>query len=295
MNRRPALFASVRRSRWLPPWLCLVALWLWGFGAWAEVAVPTLQARVTDQTASLDAGQIAALEARLKQFETEKGSQIAVLIVATTLPEAIEQYSIRVAEAWKLGRKGVDDGVLLLVAKDDRAVRIEVGYGLEGAISDIQAKRIIEEEVVPRFRQGDFQGGIDMAVTRLIGLVNGEPLPEPEVVSSTSSLGFLDQYLPMVMLFAFVGGGLFRAIFGRLGGASVAGVVGFLGAWWLVGVLGMALVFALFVFLVTLLGGNGGGGGRGGGGTGGGGWRSGGGGFSGGGGGFGGGGASGRW
>lgn len=272
--------------------VCLGALWLSCAAAWAEVAVPELPARVTDQTASLDAGQIAALDARLQEFEARKGSQIALLIVATTQPEAIEQYSMRVAEAWKLGRKGVDDGILLVVAKDDRSVRIEVGYGLEGAVSDVLSKRIIEEDIVPRFRQGDFYGGIDMAVTRLIGLVDGEPLPEP--AATDGAMGFLDDYLPMVMLFTIVGGGLFRAIFGRLVGASIIGSIGFVGAWWVVGSLGAALVFAIFVFLITLLSGSGGGSG-GGGSSGGGGWSSGGGGFSGGGGGFGGGGASGRW
>jgi uncharacterized protein len=290
MTATHLIFDIIRLVRRWPVWLSL--LWLCSAAAWAQLAVPPLQARVTDQTATLNADQIAALEARLQAFETRKGSQIAVLIVASTQPEAIEQYSMRVAEAWKLGRKGIDDGILLLVAKDDRAVRIEVGYGLEGAVSDIQSKRIIEEDVVPRFRQGDFYAGIDMALVRLIGLVDGEPLPEPAAVDGAMS--YLDDYLPMVMLFAIVGGGLFRAIFGRLVGASVISGIGFVGAWWLVGSLGAALMFAVFVFLITLLAGSGVGSGRGGGGSGGGGWSSGGG-YSGGGGGFGGGGASGRW
>jgi uncharacterized protein len=279
-----------RISRW-PLWLGLALLWLCT-AAWGQVEVPPLTARVTDLTATLDAGQSAELEARLQQFEAEKGSQISVLIVPTTQPEAIEQYSMRVVEAWKLGRAKVDDGLLLLVAKEDRAVRIEVGYGLEGAVSDIQSKRIIEEDIVPRFRNGDFHGGIDMAVTRLIGLLQGEALPEPDAGSGAMSL--LDDYLPMVMLFAIVGGGLFRAIFGRLLGASLISGIGFVGAWWLVGAVGAALIFAIFVFLLTLLSGSGGSGG-GGGSSGGGGWSSGGGGYSGGGGSFGGGGASGSW
>lgn len=283
-----------RISRW-PLWLGLALLWLCT-AAWGQVEVPALTARVTDLTATLDAGQVAALEARLQQFEAEKGSQISVLIVPTTQPEAIEQYSMRVVEAWKLGRAKVDDGLLLLVAKADRAVRIEVGYGLEGAVSDIQSKRIIEEEIVPRFRDGDFHGGIDMAVTRLIGLLQGEALPEPPAVGSGAT-SLLDDYLPMLILFAMVGGGLFRVVFGRFLGASLIGGIGFVGAWWLIGTLSAALIFALVVFFITLLSGSGGsgrGGGSSGGGSSGGGWSSGGG-FSGGGGGFGGGGASGSW
>jgi len=274
-------------------WVALVVACLWCAKATAEIAVPILQARVTDLTGTLDVGRAAALEERLKQFETAKGSQIAVLIISSTQPETIEQYAMRVVETWKLGRAGVDDGILLLVAKEDRTVRIEVGYGLEGAVSDVLAKRIIEEEIVPRFRQGDFAGGVEAGVTRLIGLVNGEPLPEPSSPTSSSLGGYLDQFLPMVMLFAFVGGGIMRAIFGRFLGASLAGGLGFLGAWWLLNVFGFALMFGFFVFIVTLL--TGGGGAISGGG--GGGWSSGGGGggFSGGGGSFGGGGASGRW
>ncbi|HSD60573.1 MAG TPA: YgcG family protein, partial [Burkholderiales bacterium] len=146
----------------------------------AEVPVPPLQARVTDLTRTLSGGQQAALERRLAAFEQKKGSQVAVLIVPSTRPETIEQYAIRVAEQWKLGRKGVDDGALLLVAKDDREVRIEVGYGLEGVLPDATAKRIISEVIVPRFRQGDFAGGIDAGVGRMISVIEGEPLPPPQ-------------------------------------------------------------------------------------------------------------------
>jgi uncharacterized protein len=282
---------SIAPRRFLATWVWGLVLLVFSAVAGAELAVPALRAHVTDQTGTLDPVKSAALEERLKQFEAAKGSQIAVLVVASTQPEAIEQYSMRVAEAWKLGRKGVDDGILLLVAKEDRAVRIEVGYGLEGAVSDANTKRIIEEEIVPRFRQGDFAGGIDAAVTRLIGLVNGEPLPEPTHSGDSSLGGLFDEYLPMVLLFAFVGGGILRAIFGRFLGATLAGGLGFMGAWWLLGAFGMALVFGFFVFIVTLVAGSSGiisGGGGGG-------WSSGGGGYSGGGGGFGGGGASGRW
>src|SRR5207344_3150798 len=133
-----------------------------------------------DQTGTLSVGDIASLDRTLRDFEARKGSQIAVLIVPTTQPEAIEQYSIRVAEQWKLGRKGVDDGALLLVAKDDRALRIEVGYGLEGALPDAIAKRIVEDIIVPRFKSGDFYGGIDAGVEGMIKVVDGEPLPPPQ-------------------------------------------------------------------------------------------------------------------
>jgi uncharacterized protein len=255
----------------------------------AEVAVPPLKTRVTDLTATLNAAQQATLERELADFETRKGSQIAVLIVPTTQPETIEQYAIRVAEAWKLGRKGIDDGALLLVAKDDRALRVEVGYGLEGVIPDAVAKRIISEIILPYFKQGDFYGGIQAGVTRLVRLVEGEPLPPPHK-KDVSWAGFED-YLPIAFVAVFLVGGVLRMMFGRFIGATVGGGVAALVAWMIMGSLATAVIVALVVFVATL-------GGRGPGGFGG--WSSGGGGlggggFSGGGGGFGGGGASGRW
>ena len=145
----------------------------------AQQPVPPRAARVTDLANALPAGARTALDAKLAAFEARKGSQIAVLLVATTAPESIEQYSLRVAEAWKLGRDGVDDGVLLLVAVQDRRARFEVGYGLEGPVPDALARRIIAEQLAPKFRDGDFAGGIDAGVDALIGLVDGEPLPAP--------------------------------------------------------------------------------------------------------------------
>src|ERR1700680_1246339 len=138
----------------------LALLMCWAFAAAADVAVPPLSGRVVDQTGTLSSGDIASLTQSLKGLEARKGSQIAVLIVPTTAPETIEQYSIRVAEAWKIGRKKIDDGALLVVAKDDRKLRIEVGYGLEGIRTDGTARRIIDEIITPKFKNGDFAGGV---------------------------------------------------------------------------------------------------------------------------------------
>jgi uncharacterized protein len=268
----------------------------------AEVAVPSLTARVTDLTGTLSPSQRDALEQELRAFETRKGSQIAVLIVPTTQPEVIEQYSLRVVEAWKLGRKGVDDGVLLLIAKDDRALRIEAGYGLEGVIPDAVANRVVDEIIVPFFKQGDFYGGIQAGVSRLIRLVDGEPLPPPQARDRSWS-GIAD-LLPVAFIAVMIGGGFLGSLLGRLIGAAVSGGIVGVVFWITIGSLLGALVAGVVVFLFTLaIGGSGGRGGRGdfGGWSGGyssgsgGGWSSGGGGFSGGGGGFGGGGASGRW
>lgn len=255
------------------------------------VAVPPLTARVTDQTATLTPGQVAALESKLQAFEAEKGSQLAVLIVPTTGEEPIEQYSLRVVEQWKLGRKNVDDGALLIVAKNDRSLRIEVGYGLEGALNDATAKRIISEIIVPRFSQGDFYGGIDSGIDRMIGVVSGEPLPAPERAASGGA-GEFSQLMPVVVLLVFVLGGVLRAFLGRLPAALLTGAGVAVVSWLLIGLISAALGAGLMAFVFILLGGGAGrlaglGGGRSGGGLGGG--------FGGGGGGFGGGGASGRW
>lgn len=263
---------------------CLVA-------AAQPVAVPPLTARVTDQTGTLSAGQAAALESKLQAFETEKGSQLAVLIVPSTGDEPIEQYSLRVVEQWKLGRKNVDDGALLIVAKDDRTLRIEVGYGLEGALNDATAKRIISEIIVPRFQQGDFYAGIDAGIDRMIGVVRGEPLPAPERTAG-DVVGEFSQLMPVVVMAVLVLGGILRAVLGRMPAALLAGAGVTVLSWLLIGVLWAALGAGVMAFVFTLLGG----------GIGRGGWHSGGrsgggfgGGFGGGGGGFGGGGASGRW
>ena len=268
--------------------------------AWAQVAVPPLTARVTDLTGTLTREQQAGLERMLQEFEARKGTQLAVLMVPTTAPEPIEQYALRVGEQWKIGRKKVDDGAILMVAKDDRALRIEVGYGLEGALNDATASRIIREVIVPRFREGDFYGGINAGLDRMMRVIDGEPLPAPARRSPAQDGGVM-QLLPVLLIAALVGGSILRAIFGRfLGAAATGGVVGFL-AWMLAGVLAVSLLAGVLAFIFTL-GGSAGRryyGGFPGGGIGfprgGGGWGGGGGGFRGGGGSFGGGGASGRW
>jgi uncharacterized protein len=280
----------------------LMALALLGFTPLApaqELLVPPLAQRVTDQAGLLDPAQRGRLEDKLAAFEARKGSQIAVLTVPTTQPETIEQYGIRVAEQWKLGRKGIDDGAILLVARDDRALRIEVGYGLEGALSDIVCKRIIEDVIVPRFKLGDVAGGIDAGVDAMIKVVDGEPLPEPKTWA-TPKVGWdaFQHLLVIGFVLIFVGGGLLRAMFGRFPAATlIGGATGFF-AWVLVSSVAAAVIAALVAFVFTLIGGmpglGGGRGGWGGGFPGGGGW-SGGGSWGGGGGGFGGGGASGRW
>lgn len=267
--------------------------------------VPPLERRVTDLTGTLAPAGQQQLEERLARFEQDKGAQVAVLLVPTTAPETIEEYGIRVAEQWKLGRKGVDDGVLLLVAVEDRALRIEVGYGLEGVLPDAIAKRIVADVITPYFRQGDYAGGLQAGVERIISVIEGEPLPEPDP-GWRAEAGRGEALLPLLLIFAVVGGGILRALLGRLGGATATGGLAGLLVWLLVHALGIAVFAAFVTFIVALLGGmprrgwnSGGRGGRGGwgswgGGVGGGG-GFGGGGFGGGGGGFGGGGASGRW
>lgn len=285
----------------------LALLLCWACSALALVAVPPLSGRVVDQTGTLGSGDIASLTQTLKDLEARKGSQIAVLIVPTTDGEAIEQFALRVAEAWKIGRKKVDDGALLVIAKNDRRLRIEVGYGLEGALTDATTKRIIDEDITPKFKTGDFAGGVSAGVDRMVRIVNGEKLPEPEPPHwQDSGLLNIDPFNPFVLVFVFIVGSALRAALGRLvGSAATGGFVGFL-AWLLVGSLGAALAVGLLAFLIAafvdLMPSGGGRGTRGG-------WSSGGssdwssgssgssssGGFSGGGGSFGGGGASGSW
>jgi uncharacterized protein len=285
----------------------LLALMLcWAFAALADVAVPPLTGRVVDKTATLSSSDIASLDQTLKDFEARKGSQVAVLIVPTTQPETIEQYSLRVAEAWKIGRKKIDDGAILVVAKDDRKLRIEVGYGLEGALTDVTAKRIIDEVVTPKFRSGDFAGGISDGVNRILRVIDGEPLPAPAQRQQNSGLlGNLDPFDPFLIFGMLFVGGIFRRVFGRLFGSLATGGLAAGLLWLIAASLALSAIGGIIVFLVAMLtdamtssGGPGRGGGwvsSGGGGYSGGSSSSDGGGFSGGGGSFGGGGASGSW
>lgn len=263
-------------------------LWLCALAAWAQVAVPELSRRVTDLTATLSADQVAALESKLALFEARQGSQIAVLIVPTTQPEDIAQYGIRVAEQWKIGRVKIDDGVILIVAKDDRKLRLEVGYGLEGAIPDAIAKRVIAETITPYFKAGDYFGGIDAGVQQLMRLIEGEQLPPPAASGSGGDDG------PFVML--IIGGIAAGWILSMLMSRPAAGGIAALGSGavgaMLLGFTPVLLFIAVFVFAGVASGFRHGGG-----------WSSGGGGglggdggsWGGGGGGFGGGGASGSW
>jgi uncharacterized protein len=291
--------AARRLSPWAAAWLVVAIL-----SAAAQQAVPALTGHVVDTTGTLTPEVVARLEAKLAAFEDRKGSQIAVLLVSTTAPEAIEEFSLRVAEQWRIGRGGVDDGVVLVVARDDRRMRFEVGYGLEGAVPDALARRIIAETIAPRFYEEDFAGGLEAGLDALIGLIDGEPLPvpisrEPEVEPFAA--------LPIVLVLALLVAPLFRRMFGSLFGSVALGAGAGFVVWLVSSVLFASLVagFMVFVFALTGIGGSGGrwasrGGGMGRmpggfGGRGGGFGGRGGGGFGGGGGRFGGGGASGGW
>jgi len=271
----------------------------------AEVAIPLLKSHVTDLTATLSVGEVTQLEQKLAAFEKAKGSQVAVLIVPTTHPETIEQYALRVAETWKLGRKGIDDGVLLLIAKNDRTLRIEVGYGVEGALPDAMAKRIIAEIIVPQFKAGNFAAGIDAGIDAILSSLKGESLPLPSTKNgpgNSSGMHFLlDNFIP-ILIGLIVLGRILQTLLGRLVGAAITSIgVGFIG-WLFFSSIVAAIFIAVVVFFISIFQSSSSGiyrngrnwpdngfrnGGFGSGGPGGG--------FSGGGGGFGGGGASGRW
>jgi len=276
-------------------WLAILFSGLLSSGVQAALApIPALTAPVTDLTHTLTPEQTATLDQELRDFAVRKGSQIAILIVPTTAPEAIEAYSIRVVDAWKLGRKTQDDGVLLLVAKDDRAMRIEVGYGLEGAIPDAIAKRIIAEVITPQFKRGDFYSGLQAGVEQIMKLIDGESLPPPKAATSPKgSINSTETAFFLLIAAVFVGSAL-RAALGRTVGSGLAGLIAGGVGWLLIGsaLLSLGLAVAAFFAVFSGVRFGGGPGGFGGDGFGGG---NGSGGFSGGGGGFGGGGASGRW
>ena len=303
---------------WLALWLALsLALWLAmaalglpvAARAQAELPVPPLSGRVIDQTGTLTEAQSAALDAKLAAFESQAGPQIVVLLVATTQPEDIAAFAQRVADSWKIGRRDVGDGLLLVVAKADRRVRIEVAKALEGAVPDLAARQIIDQQIRPAFRADDYAGGLNLAVDALTARIRGEGLPAPAASAQPRSA---DVDLEDLGLFFFVlvpiAGAVLTGLLGRRLGSLVTGGVAGGVAWWLTATLWLALAAAVGAWVVVgLLGigsavrhagrrqggpwiGTGGSGGFGGGGWGGGGGFS-----SGGGGDFGGGGASGDW
>jgi uncharacterized protein len=272
-----------------------LGVWLGAATLYAQQPIPPLTGRVADLTGTLTATDREALERKLAAFEARKGAQIVVLMVPTTAPEAIEEYALRVAEAWQIGRGEIDDGVVVLIAKDDRRLRIEVGYGLEGAIPDALARRIIDERIVPRFYVEDYAGGIGAGLDALIALIDGESLPVPTGAPAAEPAAW--GALPVILLIAVFVAPILRRIFGTLFGSLAVGTGAGVVAWALGGALVAALLIGGMVFVFALAG-TFGGPGR---------WASGGmpwggpmrggfgGGFRGGGGRFGGGGASGGW
>ena len=288
-------------------------LWLvWVALAWAQAVlpVPELRSRVIDQTGTLDAAQQAALESRLATFEARRGTQIVVVLVPTTQPEDIADYTQRLGDAWKIGRQDVGDGVLFVVAKNDRRVRIATSKTLEGAIPDLVARRIIDQAVTPAFRRNDFAGGIEAGIDQIMARVSGENLPLPEAGGGAEETGFAPMDLLIFLVFAVpMFSAVLRSLFGNklgtlLTGASAGAIAWVLTAvvWIAVGAGLLAMLAALFLQMLPSMpssgrgrrGGDWGGGGFGGGSHGGG-WSGGGGFSSGGGGNFGGGGASGSW
>lgn len=290
---------------WLLLCLC-VAVPAW---AQADAAIPPMTSPVVDTTGTLDAAQKQALEAQALALQQRKGSQLQILMVPSTQPETIEQYTQRVFEQWKIGRSGVDDGVLLVVAKDDRRVRIEPGYGLEGAIPDAIANRVIQEYLAPRFRSGDYAGGLVDGSAALVKLIDGEELPAP-VSAHREPRGSGGDGFTLALVIGFFVGTFARALLGWLprpvrallggGGAAVAAFL-FTSLWLASGLAGLIGLFVGFSsgrvgrFARNSGWGGGGFGGGGGWGGGGGGFGGGGGGWGGGGGRSGGGGASGGW
>ncbi len=281
---------------WLGCWLALFCQLVLAETS-TYVEIPKLERRVTDLTSTLSVEQRQALESKLAAFEAKKGSQIAVLIVPTTQPEDITEFGIKVGDLWRIGRKGVDDGLILIVAKDDRKLRLEVGYGLEGVIPDAIAKRIIAETITPYFKKGDFVGGIDAGVDQIMGLIEGEKLPAPTQQNQNHSQQNEASFL-FILFGGLFAGSLLSSMFGRATGGLLAGFGSAAIAALFFGLGIAAIMIGLIVFFLISARFTGGGGG----------WSNGGGGYyggggssggpsswGGGGGGFGGGGASGSW
>ena len=265
-----------------------------------EVPLPEMDARVLDRAGLLSQSEAQALTQKLKALEDRQGSQVAIVIMPNIGGLPIEDFSIRLVEKWKLGRAGVDDGVLILIAQEERKIRIEVGYGLEGPIPDAKANRIIENIITPNFRNGDYYAGLDEATDAIIALIDGEELPSLEEVplENQENQEFLEGgsegFSSIVFILVVVGALILRVMFNGFLAAGVMAPIGIILGWILLG-FSMSMIFS--VLFAALIGAFGRGGGISGGfsSSGGGGFSSGGGGFSGGGGGFGGGGASGSW
>ncbi|CAM3619331.1 TPM domain-containing protein [Polaromonas hydrogenivorans] len=246
----------------------LLAVWLplASVAAWAQGVqpVPPLTAHVMDSTGTLTAAQKAALEARLTAFEQSRGAQVVVLMVPTTQPEDIAAYAQRIGDSWKIGRKSIGDGLLLVVAKNDRAVRIETTKALEGAIPDLAASQIIETAITPRFKQGDFASGLDAGASQIMARITGENLPPPQQGQTHrgSGGGFDWTTLAVFLFFAVpIGGRVLSSVLGRkLGSVATGGAVGVL-AWLFTSSLvigGIAAVVGMVFALISGISGLGG-------------------------------------
>jgi uncharacterized protein len=244
----------VRRR--LLPLMTLVLAWCMASVALAQSlqAVPAPSSHVVDTTNTLTAEARGALEQKLTAFETESGTQIGVLIVQTTAPEDIFSFANRAANIWKLGRKDVGDGLLVVVAKDDHKLRIEVAKTLEGAIPDLMAKRVIDQMITPAFKQGDFAGGLDAGASQLMALVRGEELPAPTTASGQQN-GFqwIDLAVFMFMA-AAIGGSIARRVFGNRWGSLLTGAGTGVAAWLATNSLLVAAVASIAGGVFTLLG-----------------------------------------
>lgn len=221
------------------------------------VEIPKLSSRITDVTNTLSAEQAQALESKLAAFEAKKGSQIAVLIVPTTQPEDIAEFAIKVVDLWGIGRKGIDDGLILIIAKNDRKIRVEVNYGLEGVIPDAIAKRIGTETIAPYFKNNDYYGGINAGVDQIIGLIEGEQLPAPKQTNTSQQDegGFI--FLLFGGLFA---GSMLSSMLGRVAGGLIAGIGSGILAYFLLGFGIGAILIGIIVFFLTSARSGGGGG-----------------------------------
>ncbi len=234
---------------------CLLALW--SAVSWAQQGLQVIPppAPVVDATLTLSQAQQAQLEEQLRAFKAKKGAEISVIIVPTTQPETIEQYAIRLRDTWKAGRAKIDDAAQLIVAKNDRKLRIEVGYGLEGALTDATSKRIISEVIVPQFKHGDFAGGIQAGVEKILAVVEGEPLPPPQPEYGGASDGINMGFLPIALLVALFAGGILRSMFGRIVGATLTGgLTGFVG-YLITGTIMAAVLAAFLAFMLNLFAG----------------------------------------